>query len=200
MNHAARVVKNQPTTSRWEISKIKGNCAQEETASRPSLASRMIRLVFKGGRRPSEQRAKSWPGRPEPVPVPPPTTTVAIPNSLATSAPSPSMPTLRTKVLRIRKQAADDSYSDAHWRQRQTHCANCERLFFTSMSTLSSSAGRFCSLDCKTNFQYVTELQGVLDAQALALDEASASCGVSLASRGELEGCTSFCSEEVLRF
>uniref|UniRef100_A0AAV1TXA3 Uncharacterized protein n=1 Tax=Peronospora matthiolae TaxID=2874970 RepID=A0AAV1TXA3_9STRA len=47
------------------------------------------------------------------------------------------------------------------WRQRQTYCANCQRLFFTSLSSLRSIAGAFCSLDCKTNLEYIHQLQDV---------------------------------------
>ncbi|KAG6960763.1 hypothetical protein JG688_00009431 [Phytophthora aleatoria] len=158
---------------------------QEETASRPNFASRMIRLVFKRRRRSTDQRAKSWPGCAEAIPVPIPMTirsqpsaTIAIPNSLASSAPS-TMPTAYTRLQRVRKHTVDDSSSEASWRQRQTHCANCERLFFKSMSTLSCSAGRFCSLDCKTSFEYVNYLEDVLTVHMLG------DSGVSLDSSSD---------------
>ncbi|KAG2811652.1 hypothetical protein PC129_g8279 [Phytophthora cactorum] len=170
MNHSEGISSSQRSPSPCATSKTKMRCeTQEETASRPNFASRMIRLVFKRRRRSADQRAKSWPGCAEAIPVPIPMTirsqpsaTIAIPNSLASSAPS-TMPTAYTRLQRVRKHTVDDSSSEASWRQRQTHCANCERLFFKSMSTLD----RFCSLDCKANFEYMSQLQGVLDAQEL---------------------------------
>lgn len=35
-------------------------------------------------------------------------------------------------------------------------------MFFTALSPLSCNAGRFCSLDCKTSFEYVSRLEEVL--------------------------------------
>lgn len=62
---------------------------------------------------------------------------------------------------------------DASWRQRQAHCTNCERLFFASGSGTASSPGRFCSLDCKTSFEYVNHLQEVLTERLSAPSSAS---------------------------
>ncbi|KAF4138590.1 hypothetical protein GN958_ATG12238 [Phytophthora infestans] len=173
MNHAARMGSNQPSSSPYAmtISKTK----VQEMTSRPSFASRMIRLVFKRKQRSMDtERAKSWPGCAEPVTELEPTfvkshpsATIAIPNSLTSSA-SSKVPTTFTSPHRVRQYAVDDSESEASWRQRQTHCANCERLFFKSMSSLSNAAGRFCSLDCKANFEYLTQLQETMNMEMMA--------------------------------
>ncbi|KAG7375883.1 hypothetical protein PHYPSEUDO_014920 [Phytophthora pseudosyringae] len=75
--------------------------------------------------------------------------TIAIPNSLASSAPS-SMSTVRTRPQRIRRHSVNDS-----------------------------GAGRFCSLDCKTNFEYLAQLQEMVCVELLL--------GVGLASSGLLD-------------
>ncbi|KAG1689973.1 hypothetical protein DVH05_001803 [Phytophthora capsici] len=154
---------------------------------RPNLACRMLRLVFKRDRQPTEIQAKSWPGRREPECVVVPTVcepklspNISIPNSLASSVPATTS-TAHPRLQRIRMRTVDaDGYSEDHWRQRQTYCVNCERLFFKSMSSLSNTAGRFCSLDCKANFEYVTQLQNMVP----EFEPESLSCGVSLLSDG----------------
>ncbi|KAG2773529.1 hypothetical protein PC129_g8277 [Phytophthora cactorum] len=178
MNHATRMTSNQPSPSPCATtSKTKMRTrTQEEMASRPSFASRMIRLIFKRKQRYAVQRAKSWPGCAEPFPVPVstavrsrPSTTIAIPNTLASSAPS-KVPTAHQQG---RKHATHDSSSEASWRQRQTRCTNCEQLFFKSMSTLTNTAGRFCSLDCKANFEYLTQLQETMSVEMMGNNVAS---------------------------
>lgn len=153
---------------------------EEDIVSRPSFASRMIRLVFKRRRRSADEQAKSWPGcaKPAPLPVPTaarsqPSATIAIPTRLASSAPS-KVPTAFTRPQQVRKHTMDDCTSEASWRQRQTHCVNCERLFFKSMSMLSNAAGLFCSLDCQASFEYLSQLQSMLDTQKIPCDGSSA--------------------------
>ncbi|ETO75103.1 hypothetical protein F444_09277 [Phytophthora nicotianae P1976] len=167
MNQATRITSNQQT------SETKTRCSQEGMVSRPSFASRMLRLVFKRRQRSADERAKSWPGCAEPAPVPTkrsqPSATIAIPHSFGSSAPS----TAYTRPQHARKQSIGSS-SEASWRQRQVRCANCEQLFFKSMSIVSSTTGYFCSLDCKTNLEYLTLLQGVVDAQDFGFDASSA--------------------------
>ncbi|OWY94272.1 hypothetical protein PHMEG_00036046 [Phytophthora megakarya] len=130
----------------------------------------MIRLVFKRKQRTTEQGAKSWPTCPQPVPVPILTsqssTTISCPNSLASSAPC-SIPTVYSRPQHIRKRTVRTTCDGASWRQRQSYCANCEELFFTSLSTLSSGQDRFCSLDCKSNFEYMMHLQDAMDEEML---------------------------------
>ena len=60
------------------------------------------------------------------------------------------------------RYAADDKKSDSDWRQRQTQCVNCGRLFFKSLSTLHPDTGRFCSLDCRSTFEYVDRLERLI--------------------------------------
>ncbi|OWZ04995.1 hypothetical protein PHMEG_00023001 [Phytophthora megakarya] len=165
MGPAVCVANNQPSANVHR--------SQEDIAPRQSLASRMIRLIFKKKRRITEQRAKSWSAYPEPVPVPIPTentchsnSTIAISNSLASSAPC-TIPTACTKPQQICKRAMRSNCGGAHWRQRQTYCANCEGLFFTSLSTLRIDQDRFCSLDCKTNFEYMIHLHDAMDEHML---------------------------------
>ncbi|OWY97839.1 hypothetical protein PHMEG_00031530 [Phytophthora megakarya] len=168
MNHTVRLVTNQPTSS-CEVSKTKMHPAQEEITPHPSFASRMIRLVFKR-RQPTkstEQRAKSWPGRPESIPGPvsdscQSSAMISTPNNFSSSQMCTTQ-TTSTRSSRIRKRTADKVYDETDWRQRQTYCANCEQLFFTFLSTLSNGADRFCCLDCKTNFEFVTRLQNIVD-------------------------------------
>ncbi|CAI5702639.1 unnamed protein product [Peronospora effusa] len=62
----------------------------------------------------------------------------------------------------------------APWRQLQSRCANCERLFFTSLSSLAGAAGRFCSLDCKANLEYMNQFQEVMDA---TWESSDSTCG-----------------------
>lgn len=142
---------------------------QEAVAPSSSLKSRMIRFIFQRSKRAHEQQSKSWPGRVErssvPVPASVSTDRIETHDGLGLSAPSagPTSVSLHTQVKRVaRKGSADGDPGRAPWRQRQTHCANCERLFFTSLSSLRGAAGRFCSLDCKTNLEYMHRLQNAV--------------------------------------
>ena len=146
---------------------------QEAVALSTSFKSRMIRFIFHRGRRALDQRSKSWSGKVECVPKSahgtascPSSNNIELHNELGRCAP-PATPTSgQTQVKRIaRRGSAEGDFSRAQWRQRQTHCANCERLFFTPLSSLSNAAGRFCSLDCKTNLEYMHQLQKVMDTQ-----------------------------------
>ncbi|ETP44264.1 hypothetical protein F442_09124, partial [Phytophthora nicotianae P10297] len=91
----------------------------------------------------------------------------------ASSAPSNLSTASRNQ--HVRKHTADDSGSEASWRKRQTRCMNCERLFFKSMSMLSNTEGRFCSLDCKANFEYLTQLQQTMNVE---MADSAASSGL----------------------
>ncbi|KAL3657569.1 hypothetical protein V7S43_017536 [Phytophthora oleae] len=182
MNLSAGIAINEYKPPRCEVNITKKtHCDQDVT--RPSFASRVLGLVFKRGQQPTEMQVKSWPGRHEPDRVVLPTASepqfspnISIPNSLASSAPT-TTPTVHARLQRVRMRTVDaDGYSEDHWRQRQTYCANCERLFLKSMSSLSNTAGKFCSLDCKANFEYVTQLQNMVP----EFDAESLSCGVSL--------------------
>lgn len=133
------------------------------------MKSRMIPFIFRRRtKRTEQQQLKSWPGHVDCVvsPMPTPasrsasTTCIAIPRGVAVSIVSASGQRQTDRRL-ARQGAAGGSSSGARWRQRQTYCANCERLFFTSLSSLSSAAGAFCSLDCKTNLEYMHQLQHV---------------------------------------
>ncbi|CAH0473498.1 unnamed protein product [Peronospora belbahrii] len=173
MTRAARILSNQSTSVRRQTNETKRNRAQKANTSSPSFASRMIQFIFKIGRRATEQRSQSWSGRPESDPVPVPTTAchqasanIAIPNGLSCSAPSAVQTSESSRVQQLPSQgAADGNYSKAQWRQLQTRCANCDRLFFTSLSSLSGAAGRFCSLDCKANLEYMYQIQEAMDAE-----------------------------------
>ncbi|EGZ16356.1 hypothetical protein PHYSODRAFT_506194 [Phytophthora sojae] len=163
---------NQPTAAYGGNSKNTTRLEEERVEYRPTFASRVAKLIFRQRRSAGELRAKSWPGRENPVPITvpvarvtptsavrQPSASIAIPNSLGSSA-SASVP--RTRSMRIPKRPRiHASSSEAEWRHRQAHCANCERLFFKSMSTL----GRFCSLDCKANFEYLDLLQETVDVE-----------------------------------
>ncbi|ETK86347.1 hypothetical protein F441_09159 [Phytophthora nicotianae CJ01A1] len=180
MSDAKLITSNQFAPSSCEIRNINA-CSTQAMASPPSFASRMIRLIFKRKQRCEDQRPKSWPGpgysKPAPVPVPTatrrqPSATIAIPSCLATSAPS-KVPTVYTRLEHAHKRLTDDSSGKASWRQRQTCCANCGGLFFKTMSMLSSAAGRFCSLDCKANLEYLTQIEEAMDVEMLGINAAS---------------------------
>uniref|UniRef100_A0AAV1V8R9 FLZ-type domain-containing protein n=1 Tax=Peronospora matthiolae TaxID=2874970 RepID=A0AAV1V8R9_9STRA len=146
---------------------------QEAVATSTSFKSRMIRFIFHRGRRAPNQQPKSWSGKVECVlrsahgtASCPSSNFIEHHNELGPCA-SPAPPTsgqMQVKRKARRGYAEGDS-SRAQWRQRQTHCANCEFLFFTSLSSLSNAAGRFCSLDCRTNLEYMHQLQDVMDTQ-----------------------------------
>ncbi|KAF4035579.1 hypothetical protein GN244_ATG12395 [Phytophthora infestans] len=131
-------------------------------AHRPSFASRMFKLFFKQTSSPDEARPKSWSGEPEPEPTASiePLIRHASANVIIPRRHSSSERASRTRS--IREENGDDDDCDSSWRKRQTHCVNCECVFFTALSPLSCNAGRFCSLDCKTSFEYVSRLEEVL--------------------------------------
>ena len=123
--------------------------SKERMVSR-SFTSRLLRLVFKQGH---VRLASSWPKRAKSTSVPTlsanqsyPSASISIPSQVSSPVPSYSLNGFDGSY-----HAADDDSTKAAWRQRQTQRANCERLFFKSMSTLSSGANRFCSLDCMAN-------------------------------------------------
>ena len=125
-----------------------------------SFTSRLLRLVFKQGH---VRLARSWPKRAKSTSVPTlsanqsyPSVSIAIPSQVSSPVPSYS-----SNGFDSSEHTADDDGTKAAWRQRQTQCANCERLFFKSMSTLSSGANRFCSLDCQANLKYLAQLQSM---------------------------------------
>ncbi|KAJ8548628.1 hypothetical protein ON010_g11048 [Phytophthora cinnamomi] len=192
MNYPVRIAINQPCGEHIKTSKRQN---EDEIESRLSFASRVLQLLFQRRGSSVEQRAKSWPGREEPVPAPAPivvptsadrrsSASIIIPNSLGSSAPASMAGSTRTRNVRTYKASAPRiGSSEAEWRHRQTYCSNCDRLFFTSMSALSSGAGRFCSLDCKTNSEYVTFLQ-----EAMVVEFDSMRSGSSASSLGEDDG------------
>ncbi|KAG7388581.1 hypothetical protein PHYPSEUDO_012218 [Phytophthora pseudosyringae] len=158
------------------------------TTRRPSFAARMFSLFFKGRPSPTGTRPKSWSGEPKPTPTAAKDTLVRR-ASTNVIIPSGSEPSVRpapglTKHEQIREESGGDheDKSDASWRQRQTHCVNCGRLFFISLSTLSCSAARFCSLDCKTTLEYVNHLEEVLAVHMLG---GSSDCSDSLGSSSD---------------
>ncbi|EGZ16357.1 hypothetical protein PHYSODRAFT_508167 [Phytophthora sojae] len=167
---------SQPTAAYGGNNKSTTRLDDEPVGRRPSFAALVAKLIFRRGRSSAELRAKSWPGREESVPVTVPgsvaipttparlpSASIVIPNSISSSTPASL---LRTRSMRIPKRPRiHTSCSEAAWRHRQAHCANCERLFSKSMSSLVSSAGRFCSLDCKANFEYVSVLQEAMDVE-----------------------------------
>ena len=146
---------------------------QVAVAFSTSLKSRMIRFIFHKRRRALDQRSESWSGKGECVPRSahgtascPSSNGIKLHNELGRCAPPAPTTSGQTQIKRIAWRGSTDGGSGrAKWRQRQTHCANCERLFFTSLSSLSNAAGRFCSLDCKTNLDYMHQLQKVMDTQ-----------------------------------
>uniref|UniRef100_A0AAV1V8R1 FLZ-type domain-containing protein n=1 Tax=Peronospora matthiolae TaxID=2874970 RepID=A0AAV1V8R1_9STRA len=146
---------------------------QEAVTTSTSFKSRMIQFIFHRRRRAPNQQPKSWSGKVECI-LRSAHGTASCPSSndiehhnepgrCVSSAPPTSG---QTKVKRIaRRGYAEGDSGRAQWRQRQTHCANCECLFFTSLSSLSNAAGRFCSLDCRTNLEYMYQLQKLMDTQ-----------------------------------
>ncbi|KAG3149096.1 hypothetical protein C6341_g17144 [Phytophthora cactorum] len=139
----------------------------------------MFTLIFKGGRSSSDEaQSKSWSGELEAVP-----TAATEPLDRHASAnvfiPSRYQPAARTR--KICEEIGDDDGDEcnASWRKRQIHCVNCECLFFTALSPVSCSAGRFCTLDCKTSFEYVNYLEDVLTVHMLG------DSGVSLDSSSD---------------
>ncbi|KAF4032536.1 hypothetical protein GN244_ATG15604 [Phytophthora infestans] len=159
MNLATPITSNQISSSPCAMtSETKARCTQE-LRSPPNFASRMFRLVFKPKQRSANQRAKSWPGCAEFAAVRgQSSTSIEIPSSVP-----PWVPRAHIKLQQDCKQTADDSNSEASWRERQVRCTNCERLFFKSMAMPSSTADRFCSLDCKANYEYLSQLQDTID-------------------------------------
>uniref|UniRef100_A0AAV1U049 FLZ-type domain-containing protein n=1 Tax=Peronospora matthiolae TaxID=2874970 RepID=A0AAV1U049_9STRA len=123
----------------------------------------MIQFIFRRRKRTQHEPSKSWPGRDdcvavvEPVPAsrPPASTSIAIPSSSSVSR------KLTPDRVPRQRSADEGTHRTGSWRQRQTYCANCQRLFFTSLSSLRSIAGAFCSLDCKTNLEYIHQIQDV---------------------------------------
>ncbi|CAH0492898.1 unnamed protein product [Peronospora farinosa] len=154
----------------------KNSRAQQVDASSPSFASRMIQFIFHRKRRIADQRSKSWSGRPVPTTsCHQASANIAISSGLRCSAPSAVRSSESVRVQRSQSQGAPDSgYNEARWRQLQSRCANCERLFFTSLSSLTGAAGRFCSLDCKANLEYMNQFQEVMDA---TWESSDSTCG-----------------------
>ncbi|KAE9089225.1 hypothetical protein PF010_g19078 [Phytophthora fragariae] len=147
---------------------------------RPSFASRMIQLMFTWRRPTAESRPKSWPDLAPPTATSPNFIRRASASIIIPEGTSPS--TLgRAKARHIREEAIEGKQFDSgSWRQRQAHCANCERLFFTSWSGMGRSPERFCSLDCKTSFKYVSRLQEVV------AEQISSASSISSESFGDL--------------
>ena len=195
MTNAARTRgDDEPKSVRRET---KMHRTHEVVASSTSMKSRMIRFIFQRTRRAQELRSESWPGRVESVSLPvqatascPSIMSVETQDGLGCSLIPSSSPTSRQKRgERIaRRGSADVQSTTAEWRQRQTHCANCERLFFTSLSSLRNGAGRFCSLDCKTNLEYMHQLQKVTCTQTWM---SSADCSVEVGDKEVAQQTTS---------
>jgi hypothetical protein len=151
------------------------------TSLRQLFTSRMMKLLSCAHQ--EEQKLKSWAGSATPAPTRDATISrrqsspsITITSSVTSSATLPSRRSRPRDVLGRDSVADDDATcSDASWRQRQTHCVNCEQLFFTSMSALSNSAGRFCSLDCKTSFEYMNQLRKALSEQDFVCTSTSSS-------------------------
>ncbi|CAH0473496.1 unnamed protein product [Peronospora belbahrii] len=125
------------------------------TEHRPCFAARVFTLIFKRRQSVDKSRPKSWSGQP----------TSASVETLARHTSARSMITRQSGPLasEVTSRNTDDDYDhDSSWRKRQTHCANCGRLFFVSLSALSCGSTRFCSLDCKTTFEYVKHLEELL--------------------------------------
>ncbi|CAI5742930.1 unnamed protein product [Peronospora destructor] len=127
------------------------------TEHRPCFAARMFTLIFK--RRPSadKSRPKSWSGQQKSTPV-----ETFVRHTSVNSMVSRVLGSLTSELNTSRNADGNDNNRDSRWRQRQSHCVNCERLFFISLSMLSCSSTRFCSLDCKTTFKYVKHLDELL--------------------------------------
>ncbi|UIZ28538.1 hypothetical protein KXD40_009451 [Peronospora effusa] len=163
----AHIRSNHPKLVCLQANKTTNSQAQQFNASSPSFASRMIQFVFHRKRRITDQRSKSWSGPQGSAPAcHKASANIAIVRGLSCSAPSAVRSTESARVQRSQSQGAPDSgYNEAPWRQLQSRCANCERLFFTFLSPIVGAAGRFCSMDCKTNLEFLNQLQEVMDAQ-----------------------------------
>ncbi|KAG1689969.1 hypothetical protein DVH05_001799 [Phytophthora capsici] len=122
------------------------------TPRRPSLAARIFQLIFKRASSPDDTRPKSWSGEPKPSPK------ESLTRHASAIAPVDFKPSPQSKTTHTTRNEDHDK----SWRELQTHCVNCGRLFFTILSPLNSTSGRFCSLDCKTSFEYVNHLGEVL--------------------------------------
>ncbi|RQM10659.1 hypothetical protein DD237_008562 [Peronospora effusa] len=176
MTLISRIRSKHPKSVCRQANKTTNSRAQQVDASSPSFASRMIQFIFHRKRRIADQRSNCWSGRPVP------TTSchrasvnIAISSGLRCSAPSAVRSSDSVRVQRSQSQGDPDSgYNKAPWRQLQSRCANCERLFFTSLSSLASAAGRFCSLDCKANLEYMNQFQEVMDA---TWESSDSTCG-----------------------
>ncbi|KAJ8571905.1 hypothetical protein ON010_g4928 [Phytophthora cinnamomi] len=154
-------------------------------ARRPSFASRTMEPIFSRRRPTRESRTKSWS---EPPSAATPVNLVHHASASIIIPAGTSSSTLRcTQSQQTREEAVEGKYYDCNWQRRQTHCMNCGSLFFTSRSRLSSSPSRFCSLDCKTSFEYVTRLQEVLTEQMSAASPISGSLDDSSSSEGDYE-------------
>jgi hypothetical protein len=187
-NQHQRQSASREVSHKTRPSKVRAH-TEASTPLRPSFASRIVQFVFRRGSDSpaTETQHKSWSGPVATAGTTPASATltrhasasILIPSPHCSSAASISRRSQPRDVLGRDSVADDDATcSDASWRQRQTHCVNCEQLFFTSMSALSNSAGRFCSLDCKTSFEYLNQLQQVLDGQAfLGMSRGSSSVG-----------------------
>ena len=169
---------------------------QVVSACPPLFATRVLQFVCKRRKRATEQRPKSWPGRAESVRLPASATSCRQASTSSTASTSFSCSVLCTQETAAQLQldqtpvqeVAGSRSSAAQWRQRQTHCANCERLFFTSLSSLRNGAGRFCSLDCKTNLEYMHQLQKVTCTQTWV---SSADCSVEVGDKEVAQQTTS---------
>lgn len=142
------------------------------TEHRPCFAARMFTLLFK--RRPSanENRPKSWSGQPHSTPV-----ETFVRHTSANSMVSRVSESRASELASCNADGNNDN-RDSSWRpQRQAHCVNCGRLFFVSLSMLSCSSTRFCSLDCKTTFEYVTHLEELLAVEILWASSCNSSLG-----------------------
>ncbi|CAI5707869.1 unnamed protein product [Peronospora farinosa] len=177
MTLTSRIRSKHPKSVCWQANKTtKNSRAQQVDASSPSFASRMIQFIFHRKRRITDQRSKSWSGRPVPTTsCHQASANIAISSGLCCSAPSAVRSSESVRAQRSQSQGAPDSgYNEARWRQLQSRCANCERLFFTSLSSLTGAAGRFCSLDCKANLEYMNQFQEVMDA---TWESSDSTCG-----------------------
>jgi hypothetical protein len=147
--------------------------ASRQVERRPSFAARVFELLFQ--RKASsldESRPKSWSGTPEkaaPEAALEPLVRHASTNVILPRGPGCSI----RPAADLDETGEEEDKCDASWRQRQTNCVNCGGLFFISQSTLSCGSSRFCSLDCKTTFEYVNYLQEVLAEHVLSVSDGS---------------------------
>ncbi|OWZ11703.1 hypothetical protein PHMEG_00015239 [Phytophthora megakarya] len=146
----------------------------------PSFTARMFNFLFNLKPQSDETRPKSWSGQSQPAT----TATSSLVRHVSAKAIISSGPNSSSQVTRktrtIREEPGDeDETCNTSWHQRQIHCVNCERLFFVFLSPISCAAGRFCSLDCKTNFEYVRHLSDLLAEQMLEASATSSDLGTS---------------------